>query len=261
MRRFNIYMVPKLKINMIGGKNMTYFLKNYDGVLLMLIAGGVTILIKSVVAYIYTGLLHQAQQISTTKNKWMRNMVCKYETTYKMNLKINDTKSMILIQMKDVKYAGISLYNLKNTGIYGVAFTGIIYAVYMIGGFYEKFNREWYIKMSAVMLIIIFAIWVSELFLQLNQKDELLEAQLYDYLENILEPHLSRGVLQTKNQDAGEKKEKLQTADYEAVEENKAEKKAEISAEKNGKIADNEYGQEELELFQEVMEGIYGEEI
>ena len=43
---------------------MTYFLKNYDGVLLMLIAGGVTILIKSVVAYIYTGLLHQAQQIS-----------------------------------------------------------------------------------------------------------------------------------------------------------------------------------------------------
>lgn len=28
---------------------MTYFLKNYDGVLLMLIAGGVTILIKSVV--------------------------------------------------------------------------------------------------------------------------------------------------------------------------------------------------------------------
>ena len=35
---------------------MTYFLKNYDGVLLMLIAGGVTILIKSVVAYIYTGL-------------------------------------------------------------------------------------------------------------------------------------------------------------------------------------------------------------
>lgn len=60
---------------------MTYFLKNYDGVLLMLIAGGVTILIKSVVAYIYTGLLHQAQQISTTKNKWMRNMVCKYETT------------------------------------------------------------------------------------------------------------------------------------------------------------------------------------
>ena len=72
----------------------------------------------------------------------------------------------------------------------------------MIGGFYEKFNREWYIKMSAVMLIVTFAIWVSELFLQLNQKDELLEAQLYDYLENTLEPHLSRGVLQTKNQDA-----------------------------------------------------------
>ncbi len=240
---------------------MTYFLKNYDGVLLMLIAGGVTILIKSIVAYIYTGLLHQAQQISTTKNKWMRNMVCKYETTYKMNLKINDTKSLVLMQMKDVKYAGISLYNLKNTGIYGFAFTGIIYAVYMIGGFYEKFNREWYIKMSAVMLIITFAIWVSELFLQLKQKDELLEAQLYDYLENTLEPHLSRGILQTKNQDAEENEEKLQGTDGEASEKNKTGKNVEILAERNNKSEDNEYGQEELELFKEVMEGIYGEEI
>ena len=240
---------------------MTYFLKNYDGVLLMLIAGGVTILIKSIVAYIYTGLLHQAQQISTTKNKWMRNMVCKYETTYKMNLKINDTKSLVLMQMKDVKYAGISLYNLKNTGIYGFAFTGIIYAVYMIGGFYEKFNREWYIKMSAVMLIITFAIWVSELFLQLKQKDELLEAQLYDYLEKTLEPHLSRGILQTKNQDAEETEEKLQGTDGEASEKNKTGKNVEIMAERNNKSEDNEYGQEELELFKEVMEGIYGEEI
>lgn len=246
-------MVPKLKINMIGGKNMTYFLKNYDGVLLMLIAGGVTILIKSVVAYIYTGLLHQAQQISTTKNKWMRNMVCKYETTYKMNLKINDTKSLVFMQMKDVKYAGISLYNLKNTGIYGFAFTGVIYAIYMIGGFYEKFNGEWYIKMSAVMLIITFAIWVSELVLQLNQKDELLEIQLYDYLENTLKPHLSRGVLQIKNQDTDRNEAMQQTVDDEAAKESKAGR--------NNKSEDNEYGQEELELFKEVMEGIYGEEI
>ncbi len=240
---------------------MTYFLKNYDGVLLMLIAGGVTILIKSVVAYIYTGLLHQAQQISTTKNKWMRNMVCKYETTYKMNLKINDTKSLVLMQMKDVKYAGISLYNLKNTGIYGFAFTGIIYAVYMIGGFYEKFNREWYIKMSAVMLIVTFAIWVSELFLQLKQKDELLEAQLYDYLENTLEPHLSRGVLQTKNQDADGNEAISQISDDKAAKESRAEENVEILAGRNNKSEDNEYGQEELELFKEVMEGIYGEEI
>ena len=200
-------------------------------------------------------------KISTTKNKWMRNMVCKYETTYKMNLKINDTKSLVLMQMKDVKYAGISLYNLKNTGIYGFAFTGIIYTVYMIGGFYEKFNREWYIKMSAVMLIITFAIWVSELFLQLKQKDELLEAQLYDYLENTLEPHLSRGILQTKNQDAEENEEKLQGTDGEASEKNKTGKNVEILAERNNKSEDNEYGQEELELFKEVMEGIYGEEI
>ena len=127
----------------------------------------------------------------------------------------------------------------------------------MIGGFYEKFNREWYIKMSAVMLIVTFAIWVSELFLQLNQKDELLEAQLYDYLENTLEPHLSRGVLQTKNQNEAIS----QISDDKAVKESRAEENVEILAGRNNKSENNEYGQEELELFKEVMEGIYGEEI
>lgn len=241
------------------------FLRNYDGVLLMLGAGGITILIKSIVACIYTGLLHQAQQISTTKNKWMRNMICKYETTYKMNLKINDPKSLVLMQMKDVKYAGISLYNLKNTGIYGFAVTGIIYAVYMIGGFYEKFNKEWYIKMSVVMLTVTFAIWVSELFLQLGQKDKLLTAELYDYLENTLEPHLNRSVLQNNVNEAGkavynyEKKEGQESMNI--TEDRKIENAVKALAEDGNERAGSIYGQEEIELFKEVMEGIYGEEI
>lgn len=241
------------------------FLKNYDGVLLILGAGGVTIFIKCIVACIYTGLLHQAQQISTTKNKWMRNMICKYETTYKMNLKMNDVKSLVFMQMKDVKYAGISLYNLKNTGVYGLAVTGIIYAVYMIGGFYEKFNREWYIKMSVVMLVVAFAIWISELFLQLKQKDMLLMAELYDYIENTLEPHLSKNILQNNIKEvenvvlSGKGKE---TQDDSGMSENKkAENNMETSSISDDEVTDNTYRQEEIELFKEVMEGIYGEEI
>ena len=39
------------------------------------------------------------------------------------------------------------------------------------------------------------------------------------------------------------------------------EENVEILAGRNNKSEDNEYGQEELELFKEVMEGIYGEEI
>ena len=100
---------------------MKFFLEHYDGVLLMLGAGGITILAKTIVACIYTELLHQVHHISTTKNKWMKNTISKYETTYKMNLKINDTKSFVFMQMKDVKYFGINLYNLKNTGKIGRA--------------------------------------------------------------------------------------------------------------------------------------------
>lgn len=241
------------------------FLKNYDGVLLILGAGGVTILIKSIVACIYTRLLHQAQQISTTKNKWMRNMICKYETTYKMNLKINDAKSMVLMQMKDVRYAGISLYNLKHTGIYGFAVTGVIYAVYMIGGFYEEYSREWYIKMSVVMLVVAFAIWLSELFLQLNQKDMLLTAELYDYLENTLEPRLNKNILQGDVQEVQNinnvKSEKVQAKNNETSDSVGLENNMNVSDKNNDERTGSIYGQEEMELFKEVMEGIYGEEI
>ena len=82
-------------------------------------------------------------------------------------------------------------------------------------------------------------------------------SQLYDYLENTLEPHLSRGVLQTKNQNEAIS----QISDDKAVKESRAEENVEILAGRNNKSGNNEYGQEELELFKEVMEGIYGEEI
>ena len=82
-------------------------------------------------------------------------------------------------------------------------------------------------------------------------------SQLYDYLENTLEPHLSRGVLQTKNQNEAIS----QISDDKAVKESRAEENVEILAGRNNKSENNEYGQEELELFKEVMEGIYGEEI
>ena len=161
---------------------MKFFLEHYDGVLLMLGAGGITILAKTIVACIYTELLHQVHHISTTKNKWMKNTISKYETTYKMNLKINDTKSFVFMQMKDVKYFGINLYNLKNTGIYGAAVTTVIYVFYMIGGYYESASVQWYIKMSIASGMVLLAIFISELFLQLKRKDRMLRQELYDYI-------------------------------------------------------------------------------
>ena len=91
---------------------MKFFLEHYDGVLLMLGAGGITILAKTIVACIYTELLHQVHHISTTKNKWMKNTISKYETTYKMNLKINDTKSFVFMQMKDARRV-MKIYEYK----------------------------------------------------------------------------------------------------------------------------------------------------
>ena len=241
---------------------MKFFLEHYDGVLLMLGAGGITILVKTIVACIYTELLHQAQQLSTTKNKWLRNMISKYETTYKMNLKINDTKSFVFIQMKDVKYLGVNLYNLKNAGVYGAAVTAIIYAFYMVGGYFEKAAAQWYIKMSIIMGIVFFAICISELFLQLNRKDKLLRCEVYDYIENNLQPHLAKIITQTETT-SNENEKQREAEDEAAVGRINRENMSEGGKEKRavGKPNKNVYGHEELELFQEMMEGIYGEEI
>lgn len=237
---------------------MKFFLEQYDGVLLILGAGGITILVKTIVACIYTELLRQAQQISTTKNKWMRNMVCKYETTYKMNLKISDTKSYIFMQMKDVKYLGINLYNIRNTGTYGLAVTGIIYAVYMIWGYYGKNGTNYYVSLSIAVIMVSFAICISELFLQLNRKDKLLKQELYDYIENNLKPHLYKSMLQSAKA-ADNKNQGDVTQEAAVVKETVSVNNKENC--EDGKESENLYGDEELELFQEMMEGIYGEEI
>lgn len=250
---------------------MKFFLEHYDGVLLMLGAGGITILAKTIVACIYTELLHQVHHISTTKNKWMKNTISKYETTYKMNLKINDTKSFVFMQMKDVKYLGINLYNLKNTGIYGAAVTTVIYVFYMIGGYYESASVQWYIKMSIASGTVLLAIFISELFLQLKRKDRMLRQELYDYIENNMKPHLLKSMVQS--QKAADEKKKQDEAEAAVANENNSlqsvdtgqmsdkNKLQEGAACQKEAFDEDAFDREEMELFEEIMEGIYGEEI
>ncbi len=250
---------------------MKFFLEHYDGVLLMLGAGGITILAKTIVACIYTELLHQVHHISTTKNKWMKNTISKYETTYKMNLKINDTKSFVFMQMKDVKYLGINLYNLKNTGIYGAAVTTVIYVFYMIGGYYESASAQWYIKMSIASGTVLLAIFISELFLQLKRKDRMLRQELYDYIENNMKPHLLKSMVQS--QKAADEKKKQDEAEAAVANENNSlqsvdawqmsdkNKLQEGAACQKEAFDEDAFDREEIELFEEIMEGIYGEEI
>ena len=233
---------------------MKFFLEHYDGVLLMLGAGGITILAKTIVACIYTELLHQVHHISTTKNKWMKN-----------------TKSFVFMQMKDVKYLGINLYNLKNTGIYGAAVTTVIYVFYMIGGYYESASAQWYIKMSIASGMVLLAIFISELFLQLKRKDRMLRQELYDYIENNMKPHLLKSMVQS--QKAADEKKKQDEAEAAVANENNSlqsvdagqmsdkNKLQEGAACQKEAFDEDAFDREEIELFEEIMEGIYGEEI
>lgn len=246
---------------------MKFFLEHYDGVLLMLGAGGITILAKTIVACIYTELLHQVHHISTTKNKWMKNTISKYETTYKMNLKINDTKSFVFMQMKDVKYLGINLYNLKNTGIYGAAVTTVIYVFYIIGGYYESASVQWYIKMSIASGTVLLAIFISELFLQLKRKDRMLRQELYDYIENNMKPHLLKSMVQS--QKAADEKKKQDEAEAAVANENNSlqsvdagqmsdkNKLQEGAACQKEAFDEDAFDREEIELFEEIMEKKY----
>ena len=141
----------------------------------------------------------------------------------------------------------------------------------MIGGYYESASVQWYIKMSIASGMVLLAIFISELFLQLKRKDRMLRQELYDYIENNMKPHLLKSMVQS--QKAADEKKKQDEAEAAVANENNSlqsvdagqmsdkNKLQEGAACQKKAFDEDAFDREEIELFEEIMEGIYGEEI
>lgn len=174
---------------------MKQFLQDYNMVFAMAAIGCLTVMMKSITAIVYYKLIGQAEQMGTSDNKYMKALVGKFTASYKLKRKVHNVKCIVDKSMYHMRFFGISVAGLKNTGLYGIAAEFVLLVISLLLGIYYHLPLEWYALTALSSAAVIILLVTSEMLFQTHRKYKLLTLQMTDYLENILQPKLEKEYL------------------------------------------------------------------
>ena len=184
---------------------MKKLLENYDLLFAMTILTAIAILIKCICAIVYQVLLRDAEQIGSTKNKWMRTMQTKYEACYKLRVPIHNPSCFVKNYMEQYHFLGFSLKTLENSDI----FCGLIVAggslFGIMCGIYYEFPIRWILIHSMTLGFFLLFLGTSEILFQVRHKRETLHLRLLNYFANTLQGKMENQYLYQEENEAYQK--------------------------------------------------------
>lgn len=214
---------------------MKQFLQDYNMVFAMAAVGCLTVMMKSFTAVTYYKLICHAEQMGTSDNKYMKALVGKFAATYKLKREVHNVRCIVDKSMHNIRFFGVSVANMKNIGIYGIAVEFMLLVACLLLGIYHHMPLEWHALTSLSSAAVIMLLATSEILFQIHSKYELLCLQMTDYLENVLQPKLEKEYLRP------EEDKKYQHEYFENSEHKEQHKEAAASL-------------EDLKLFEEFVE-------
>lgn len=142
---------------------------------------------------LYKSLLKETTNMTMTKNKNLKNLKQKAETTYRMNQGMRDSASWLEHQLNDLHFMGITLAGWNNLS------NQLTWLCLLLGGggaFLSYWYRldSYYIVMyggGAVLMGMLTMLFDNG---ALSGKREQLTVALQDYLENVLCPLLAKSM-------------------------------------------------------------------
>ena len=174
---------------------MKNLLENYNLLFAMTALTAVAILIKCICAIRYQILLHDSEQITTTKNKWLRSMITKYEACYKLKMPVYHTEAFLQSYIQHYRILGCPATTLENSDLFsGLLVTGCTLFSMMCGIYYELPTR-WILIHSMTLVLFLIFLCFSEILFQVRHKRKLLQLQLINHFENHLRPKLENQYL------------------------------------------------------------------
>lgn len=168
----------------------------------MAILTAVAILLKCICAIIYHNLLHDARKIQTTKNKWIRAMITKFEACYEIKISIHNPECFVSQQLERYRIFKVSLYSLENADVFASVLLLCSSLLSIIGGIQYNLPIKWILVQSLTMVFMISLLVLSEFLFKIRRKKRLLKLQLLDYLENTLQSKLENQYLHPDLQEA-----------------------------------------------------------
>lgn len=181
---------------------MKVLLESHNLLFAMAALTAVAILLKCICAIIYHNLLHDARQIQTTKNKWIRAMVTKFEACYKIKIAIYNPDCFITQHLERYQICKISLTSLEHADVLVATLLLCMSLLTVIGGINYEMAAKWIALQSITFLFFISLLLLSEFLFKTRQKRQLLKLYLLDYFENTLQSKLENQYLHPEQQEA-----------------------------------------------------------
>lgn len=149
-----------------------------------------SIICQIIVGVIYHGMILEAENMSTTENKLLKQCKLKYTNCYKLNGRLVNTSVFVDKFMQRIRYARFSLVRLTHVSgqlmMLSVVVTGVAVCFSLAAGD-TLFQIIPYYLSSILGLYLYFSISGV---VDIQGKKNMLKTNLVDYLENHLAPRL-----------------------------------------------------------------------
>lgn len=191
---------------------ITYLFEKNILIYVMLGLCGLGVLVKFILSLVYGRLIRSSDKMGTSKNKLMKNLRQKFETSYSLNLGVNNVDIFVDKYVYKHRICGILLYTWEN--ICGqllllCMLTGSLGALLAIINEGDKtvILSTFFVGISTSALLVL----VDNL-VNLSTKKGVVKANIQDYLENCLKVRLASGQVVEAAEAVGLKKAKAAAA-------------------------------------------------
>ncbi len=169
---------------------MKTLLENYDVFYFLGAMTLVSFLMKIIGAAMYKKLIRDSSQMGTTKNKWMKAMMAKFEAYYKLQISVHNVENFVDRYLYHYHFLGLPLQTWECIGFYTTAATIGFASLFSLAAGYYKLPQEWFLVMGFVVVALLFLQGVTEWMLNGRQYRKLFRVQLIDYMENTMRARL-----------------------------------------------------------------------
>lgn len=164
-------------------------------------------LLKLILFVGYSRMIRASNNMGRTNNKFINKLKLKFETLYKLRIKVNNVDAFVDKSINNHKIGGILLITWeKLSGQVAIicVFIGLTCLLY---GVYLEVNRMWIVSVLSMSILTGGLLIVLENLLNKHYKKEIIKGNIVDYLENFL-------INRLENEDIQIDLESIGTSDY-----------------------------------------------
>lgn len=176
----------------------------------MIGVGVLGVLSKLILAFLYSRLMKDAENMSMAQTRLMKQIKLKFENCYRLNLGVKNVSVFVDKYLHKYKILGISLHRMggiMELSMMSCIFLGIFGSVYK---FFNGDKLEQAVSSFVLGVLLVIILFILDATIDVDHMQEVLMINIQDYLENNLVNRLEQGVSKEVESDIAYMKRSLE---------------------------------------------------